>query len=69
MSKSQLLIETDSLMTLTQTAKHLGRSRATVWRMSKRGELSTLRFGGRDLFFFKVEVEYLKKSLGGLKNV
>ncbi|MBT9133266.1 MAG: hypothetical protein DDT33_01802 [Firmicutes bacterium] len=58
----QILIETDSLMTLTQAAKYLGRPRVAVWRMSKRGTLTTLRFGGRDLFFIRSEVERLKKE-------
>ncbi len=58
----QILIETDSLMTLTQAAKCLGRPRIAVWRMSKRGKLTTLRFGGRDLFFIRDEVERLKED-------
>ncbi|MBT9134947.1 MAG: hypothetical protein DDT38_01689 [Firmicutes bacterium] len=57
----QILIETDSLMTLTQVANYLGRPRVAVWRMSKRGELTTLRFGGRDLFFVRAEIEQLKE--------
>ncbi len=62
MSKPQILIETDSLMTMTQVAEYLSRPRVTVWRMSKRGELTTFRFGGRDLFFVRAEVEQLKKE-------
>ncbi|MBT9139147.1 MAG: hypothetical protein DDT31_01728 [Syntrophomonadaceae bacterium] len=58
----QILIETSSLMTLTQAAEYLGRPRIAVWRMSKRGDLTTLRFGGRDLFFIRDEVERIKKG-------
>ncbi len=58
----QILIETDSLMTLTQAARYLERPRTSVWRMSKKGTLTTLRFGGRDLFFIRAEVERLRED-------
>ena len=60
--KQTILIETDSLMTLTQAAEYLGRPRVAVWRMFKRGDLHALRFGGRDLFFMRDEVERLKNK-------
>jgi len=57
--KQILSLETERLMKLTQVADYLGRPRVAAWRMAKRGQLHPLRFGGKNLFFMREEVEGL----------
>lgn len=62
MAQRKFVIETDSLLSLTEASLFLSIPRTTVWRMAKRGQLHTIKLGNRNLYFFKDELEEFKNA-------
>lgn len=44
-----MMAEMDTLLTVEEAGRRLGVSRSTIWRRIQRGELKTVRRGGRRL--------------------
>jgi len=56
--QAKIKVEIVDVMTLSEVAEYLGKSRATIWRWQKEGKLPALQLGKR-LFFQTQDIKKL----------